>query len=621
MNEPTELRSTLNATLKDSFSILREHGREDVIEQARQHAQSRPPLPRIVIVGETKRGKSTLANALVGRNVSAVGADETSATFVTIVPDAGGQPETALVVGDTGESVHIPLAELPDHTDLRRLAVRGAEAPVSVEVHCRPGPVGSVIVVDTPGIGGLTEARSRLTQRLATDGGMLVFIIDAGSPMAQPELDYLVECARHLEEIAVVVTMIDKYPHSADRIITHLEGQLRAASPRLGLVPVFGVQAMAAVASFGAPEEVRRQLFARSGLAPLIERIELVSDQATLLGSRTGLRVARTGLGEIVKSLRQQALAARNAGSDDHAVEEQRIEAELAELTSQRSRWKLDFEGRVGQILQDCGDLALRESREVEHRMREALTRTPLVRRDAFLRSLNLDLLSELGLLAERVTDHLNREFASALADLFDEAESLPQLGHVAMVNDPGRLSRVKNKSPFDPMTVGMGFMAYGAAAKVLGMAGIAAAGVAGGALAAAAVLPWVAYGLVFKSNQVEKGQLQGELARVVGDFRSRVMGQVNVWVREARPEVVMAYEKVLGRRERELRQARQVAKQARALSAEERKKLEDRIAKQARTVMVMANRIEDVLAQSRITGTNSPSSDSHGTNVPVQEA
>ncbi len=613
MSEPTELRTTLNATLKDSFSILREHGREDIIDRARQQAQSRRPLPRLVIAGETKRGKSTLANALAGRSLSPVGADETSATFVTIIPDAGDQPEWALVTGDSGESVRVPLAELPDHTDLRRLAVRGAEVPVSVEVHCRPGPVGSVVVVDTPGIGGLTDARGRLTQHLAADGGMLVFVIDAGSPMSRPELDYLVECARHVEEIAVVVTMIDKYPHAADRMLTHVEGQLRAASPRLGSAPVFGVQAMAAVASVGAPDGVRRQLFARSGLAPLIDRIGLVSDQATLLSSRTGLRVARTGLGEIVTSLRQQALAARNAGSDDHSVEEQRIEAELAELTARRSRWKLDFEGRVGQILQDCGDLALRESRELEHRMREALARTPLVRRDAFLRSLNLDLLSELGLLADRVTDHLNREFAAVLAELFEGADALPRLADVASINDPGQLSRMKNRSPFDPMTVGMGFMAYGAAAKVLGMAGIAAAGIAGGALAAAAVLPWVAYGLVFKSNQVEKGQLQSELSRVVGDFRARVMGQVNAWVREARPEVLMAYEKVLGRRERELRQAQQVAKQARALSAEERKKLEDRIAKQARAVMVMANKIEDALEQSRITGTKPPSYDSDG--------
>ena len=612
VSNSAELRSTLNATLKDSFSTLREHGREDVVERARQLAQGRPPLPRIVIVGETKRGKSTLTNALVGRNLSPVGADETSASFITIIPDAGDQPESALVVGDPGESVRVPLAELPDHTDLQRLTMRGAEAPVSVEVHCRPGPVGSVIVVDTPGIGGLTDARSRLTQQLAADGGMLVFVIDAGSPMSQPELDYLVECGRHLEEITVVVTMVDKYPHSADRIMTHLKGQLRAASPRLGSVPVFRVQAMAAVAALDAPEAVRRQLFERSGLAPLIDRIGLVGGQAALLGSRNGLRVARTGLGEIVKSLRQQALAARNAGSDDHVVEEERITAELADLTTQRSRWKLDFEGRVGQILQECGDLALRESRELEHRMREALTHTPLVRRDAFLRSLNLDLLSELELLAAAVTNHLNQEFAKVLTELFEGADGAPQLTGVASVDDPGRLSRVKNKSPFDPMTVGMGFMAYGFAAKVVAGVGITAASVVA-PIAAVAVLPWVAYGLVFKSNQVEKGQLQGELKRVVGDFRARVMGQVNAWVREARPEVLMAYEKVLGRREREIRQAQQVARQARALSAEERKQLEGRIAKQARAVMQTANKIEDALEQSRITGTKPPVPDSDG--------
>ncbi|WP_432559556.1 dynamin family protein [Granulicoccus sp. GXG6511] len=578
-----EIREEIVDTLKQAFAMLREHDRQPVVDHAQSALRRRTQRPRVVIVGETKRGKSTLTNALIGRaDLSPVGADETSATFLSIAPDAEEGAEYAVVIGAAPEPQRIPLADLPAYTDLTQITLRDAEPPLAVDVHCAPGsPVGDVTLIDTPGVGGaLDSARGKLNQRLARDGGILLFVLDAGSPMAEPELNYLTDCARHVEEIVVVVTMIDKYPHTADRIVTHVAGQLRAASPRLARAKVLPVQARAALAALRVEGEPRDQLWQLSGLEPLIEHIAAVRADGTLLGTRTALRICRTGLEEITQSLDRQVRASSGTTSaSDLAAEERRLSEIQAELGTTRDRWQLDYERAVSRIVSDSTTRLTEGIRAIESATRAALGRTPLTGRQDYVRAVNLELVSSLELLETEVLEDATTRYAEVLSQMFGPEQGFAPTDR--QLRDPLQGLVGEAQHQFDPMLLTTGIMGASLTGGLLKSAlGVGAAASAGTlalpvlSLAVVAGAAWLGLNMKHRRRLTERTQLLQELSKLLNDFRVRAQTQVTEWFRDAKPEVVVAYRQLINRQLRETQQALASAQQARNRSAAEQSEL-----------------------------------------------
>lgn len=67
---------------------------------------------QLAVVGQFKRGKTSVLNALLGSEVLPVGAVPFT-SIVTIVKY--GDPQDALVVFRTGEQLSIPFSQLPDY--------------------------------------------------------------------------------------------------------------------------------------------------------------------------------------------------------------------------------------------------------------------------------------------------------------------------------------------------------------------------------------------------------------------------------------------------------------------------------------------------------------------------
>jgi hypothetical protein len=66
---------------------------------------------RVLVAGEAKRGKSTLVNALLGREVLPVGVTPLTAVATTVLQGAGDGIEVAFTDGHTD---WLPLSALPD---------------------------------------------------------------------------------------------------------------------------------------------------------------------------------------------------------------------------------------------------------------------------------------------------------------------------------------------------------------------------------------------------------------------------------------------------------------------------------------------------------------------------
>ena len=226
-----------------------------VLERVRSlaDAQDRPDLSRqlalaqqriaeqvvaVAVVGEFKRGKSTLVNALLQTAVCPVDAD-----IVTALPTLvrHGDP-AALTAYEDGEGEGEPVAvPLPLSALARLVSERGepqARRYRSVEVRLPHRLLRSgLCLVDTPGVGGLDSAHGLITLGALDTAAATVFVTDASQELSGPELDFLRQAVERCPQAVCVITKTDLYAEwrtVADRDREHL----RRAGLDLPVLPV-----------------------------------------------------------------------------------------------------------------------------------------------------------------------------------------------------------------------------------------------------------------------------------------------------------------------------------------------------------------------------------------------
>ena len=191
----------------------------------------------VVVVGEFKRGKSTLINALLQKAVCPVDADLVTAVPMTV--RWGRVPAAYVHLGPLDESVEMPVdldrvAELVmerDHSD--------TPPPRMVEV-ALPHPLlrSGLSLVDTPGVGGLDSAYGLATLGALDTARAALFVTDASQELTGPELDFLkAVAAKQVGLLCVVITKTDIHP--AWRRVTELNTRhLADAGLDLPIFPV-----------------------------------------------------------------------------------------------------------------------------------------------------------------------------------------------------------------------------------------------------------------------------------------------------------------------------------------------------------------------------------------------
>ncbi len=163
----------------------------------------------VACVGQFKRGKSTLLNALVGRALLPVGV-----LPVTSVP-------TVLRFGDeTRARVRFRGGSWQD-IDASRLAVYVAEENnpenrigiEAVEVFV-PSPLLSsgLCLVDTPGIGSILAGNTEATRAFVPHVDAAIVVLGADPPISRDEMALVEEIAAHVETLLFVLNKADRLP-------------------------------------------------------------------------------------------------------------------------------------------------------------------------------------------------------------------------------------------------------------------------------------------------------------------------------------------------------------------------------------------------------------------------
>lgn len=323
-------RSSLLAVLETMDGLLDPPQRAAITELRRRLELQRF---RVLVVGEAKRGKSTLINALLRRQVLPVGVVPVTAVTTTVT---FGVPERVVVEYGSGVSEEEPVVELARFVSEsgnpgNRLGVAGVTVFLDAPLVC-----DGVELVDTPGAGSVYAHDAEAARALALMDAA-VFVLTADPPLSSSERELLVRVSDASVRTFLVLNKADRL--EADELREVEQFVTQATSEVLGAAPeVFACSARQSLTArlAGAADP-------RSGM----DRFESAFFRYLRSGRAEGLQRS------VARRARIQALSAWDGV---------RIRLRLAEMqdeeATQRTEELRHRLAVVGQAGVDAGDLA-----------------------------------------------------------------------------------------------------------------------------------------------------------------------------------------------------------------------------------------------------------------------
>jgi hypothetical protein len=286
-----DLGAGVSAAVDGGLAFLRRQDPDAAAEldAARRRQAARPVF---VVVGETKRGKSALVNALTGvPGLSPVDPAVATAVYLELV-HAARAGARAFVPG-RAEPVPLELGELRDWGTVLGRLPDGQRPPRRIEVGYPAPLLQYLTLVDTPGTGGLDRAHAEVAMAAVQRATALLFVADAAAPLARPELDFLVEASKRVNFVLFALTKVDAYP-GWRTVLADNRAQLQAHAPRFGTAPWYPVSARLAELALTGGGPAAAELAAHSRIAQLQHGLIALAGQGRAVAEANVLRALRS---------------------------------------------------------------------------------------------------------------------------------------------------------------------------------------------------------------------------------------------------------------------------------------------------------------------------------------
>ena len=367
-----ELRSQLGTALGSLVELAQEIGAPEATLRNLQNLVVNLNQPFLfVVVGEVKAGKSSLLNALFGRDFCKV--DVLPATDRVYVFKYG-EKEYDVQLSEHLTERHRPIDFLKDFN-----------------------------IVDTPGTNTIVAHHQDITENFVPMADLIVFVFSVTNPWAASAWDFLRLIGHQWKKnIVFVVQQADlREPHEVDAVAKHLE---QTALHILGAnCPIFAVSAKKALLAKIAPGVDRKKLWNESNFCPLEDWITATVSQSEERGGKLrsvaqtaqvvagGLRARLQGSLEILKSDQEKLASIRGTFESRKAQTKRQIGGFIREIEQaydacrergekvleekltlgqtfkmvfSGARWEKDFQGQVETELK----------KEIEIKIEHALT-------------------------------------------------------------------------------------------------------------------------------------------------------------------------------------------------------------------------------------------------------
>ena len=565
---PAAASRTPEESVTRAADIARRYGQDSAADRAVQMLNATFRAGTVVVMGEVKRGKSSLVNALIAQP-DLLPVDVLTCTSapirVAVSHDGPVVPQVTLVRGTEREMI---LA-----TELARwVTVDGVgslqgntnagleeaqDPPSSAEIAVRYPDMDGITVVDTPGVGGLDKRAVTAALQEARHAGVLLMVCDASTPITAPEMDILRQAHDSVGGVIVAVTKTDKNTRRWRAIV---EDNKRLISSHMGIdVPVVGVSSLRALDAARCIDPARRaELERRSGIAQLRSQLRAQLRQPAAMGQRAALQSITTTLTGIAKTVRDDI---RLLAESSTAVEQ--LEAEKTTLERLREE-SSEFEQRFQR------DLAVARTRvtegldkaleEVRHEWTQQINADSLRVLRSKPQVFTSQIETELAVVMEDTVGAMVEEISKLASALFPDRQELIAeiMGTTVASLTPAEVSghevEKKTKDIIDPSVLMMGMIGSGALAAIIPVAPLAGA-------------VWVGVNLGYRAMRNGKQHLITWLRETTASVRTATTRMLDTLITTARTDVMLRYRADLRMKIKELHgridQAREAARES----------------------------------------------------------
>jgi GTP-binding protein EngB required for normal cell division len=200
----------------------------------------------LAVVGQFKRGKSSLMNAIIGRDLLPTGVLPLTSAITTL--RYGPLERVLLKFKGWSLEDEIPLSRLPEFVTERGnpgnqkgLLTAKIELPV-------PFLRRGLNFIDTPGIGSAQSANRQTTYDFLPNADAVLLVTSVEGPLADVELSFLDDIRQYVHKLFIVVNKVDLLTGSErDEVLAFLREALgrRLGAASLQLYPLSARQALA----------------------------------------------------------------------------------------------------------------------------------------------------------------------------------------------------------------------------------------------------------------------------------------------------------------------------------------------------------------------------------------
>lgn len=565
---PAAASRTPEESVTRAADIARRYGQDSAADRAVQMLNATFRAGTVVVMGEVKRGKSSLVNALIAQP-DLLPVDVLTCTSapirVAVSHDGPVVPQVTLVRGTEREMILATelarwvtvdgVGSLQGNTNAGMNEAQ--DPPSSAEIAVRYPDMDGITVVDTPGVGGLDKRAVTAALQEARHAGVLLMVCDASTPITAPEMDILRQAHDSVGGVIVAVTKTDKNTRRWRAIV---EDNKRLISSHMGIdVPVVGVSSLRALDAARCIDPARRaELERRSGIAQLRSQLRAQLRQPAAMGQRAALQSITTTLTGIAKTVRDDI---RLLAESSTAVEQ--LEAEKTTLERLREE-SSEFEQRFQR------DLAVARTRvtegldkaleEVRHEWTQQINADSLRVLRSKPQVFTSQIETELAVVMEDTVGAMVEEISELASALFPDRQELIAeiMGTTVASLTPAEVSghevEKKTKDIIDPSVLMMGMIGSGALAAIIPVAPLAGA-------------VWVGVNLGYRAMRNGKQHLITWLRETIASVRTATTRMLDTLITTARTDVMLRYRADLRTKIKELHgridQAREAARES----------------------------------------------------------
>lgn len=308
----------------------------------------------LVVVGQFKRGKTSVINALIGEDLLPVGVIPLT-SIVTVLEY--GESEDVRVRFYDGSEDSVPARDLKSYVTEK--GNPGNEKGVGEVVVTSPSPWlrRGVRLVDTPGIGSVYQHNTDEALRFLPRADAVLLVLSAEQPVSKAESDFLKSLAQYAGRIFLVFNKADILDPCELEESTSFASDAVAAALGTG-APLYPVSAKLARES--CIEDSQTKL-ARSGFPPFSAALRefLNSGKGNAVAASVGYALLR--LISQVRFSREFSIKALSEPVDQIRSKLERFEVRSRELLVARDEYALILNGECGRLLHDVVEPDLRK--------------------------------------------------------------------------------------------------------------------------------------------------------------------------------------------------------------------------------------------------------------------